>query len=78
MYTMKEPIDSAVHGKYAIPLVPDLENEMYGRDHFMLHGDSVVRPGFGSDGCIIQFYGTRVKMWESPDHRLQVVDRMVA
>lgn len=72
-YTLGEPVNSHVHGPYAIPLHPDIENEMFGRDGFMCHGDSVVNPGTASEGCVIQPYDTRVQMWESEDHRLQVI-----
>ncbi len=72
-YTMEAPILSHVVGQYAIPLKPDNENEMFGRDAFYCHGDSRVHPGFASDGCIIQTHDVRVKMWESVDHRIQVV-----
>lgn len=72
-YTMQGPINSHTHGPYAIPLLPDISNVMYGRDAFLCHGDSVVHPGFASEGCIIQDHLTRVKMWESGDHRLNVI-----
>lgn len=72
-YTMKAPVDSVTHGRYVIELVPDVGNEMYGRDAFRIHGDSIPHPGFASEGCIIQNYPTRVKIWSSGDHRLQVV-----
>jgi hypothetical protein len=77
-YTMGEPVTSHVHGPYAIPLAPDIENEMYGRDGFLCHGDSVIAPGTASEGCIIQARDTRIKMWESGDHRLEVINRMMA
>lgn len=73
-YTMRGPVDSHVHGRYAIPLDPDQLNEMFGRTGFMCHGDSVADPGTASEGCIIMPYATRVAMWESGDHRIQVVE----
>jgi len=74
-YTIEAPIDSAVHGKYAMRLIPDVLNEMFGRDGFLIHGDSVVDPGTASEGCIIQAKNTRVAIWESSDHRLEVVEK---
>jgi hypothetical protein len=71
------PVNSAVHGRYALPLTPDVGTETFGRDHFMLHGDSIPNPGFASDGCVIQPYDARVAVWQqmeqSGDYRLQVV-----
>lgn len=75
-YTFGEPVNSHVHGPYAIPLHPDIENEMFGRDAFMCHGDSLVDPGSASEGCIIQAREVRVRMWESSDHRLEVMKEM--
>ena len=72
-YVMKEVIDSPEHGPFAIVLVPKPGTEMYGRSGFLCHGDSLAHPGAASEGCIIQTYPTRVKMWDSPDHDLQVI-----
>jgi len=77
-----EPVNSATHGRYALPLTPDVGTDTLGRDHFLVHGDSVVRPGFASDGCIIEPYSARVAMWTdmqaSGDYRLEVVGRLDA
>ena len=73
-YTLQGPVDSHVHGRYAIPLEPDQLNEMFGRTGFMCHGDSMTNPGDASEGCIIMPHEVRVSMWESNDHRLQVVE----
>lgn len=72
-YTIGAPVNSHVTGEYSLPLDPDVTNEMFGRADFLIHGDSIIHPGFASDGCIIQAYEVRVKVWESGDHRLQVV-----
>lgn len=34
-------------------LSPDPATDVHGRDHFLLHGDSVKTPGAGSEGCLI-------------------------
>lgn len=34
-------------------LTPYVENQMCGRDGFMIHGDSSAHPGEASDGCIV-------------------------
>lgn len=54
-------------------LIPDAANEMFGRDGFLIHGDSVAAPGTASEGCIIMGHPTRELVASSPDHRLQVV-----
>jgi hypothetical protein len=76
IWTIGEPVNSATHGRYAMMLTPAAETETFGRDHFLMHGDSIPNPGFASDGCIIQPYDARVKVWESGDHRLQVVGKL--
>lgn len=75
LYTIEAPINSVVHGRYAMHLDPDPSNEMFGRDMFLIHGDSITDPGSASEGCIIMGYQIRVKIWESGDHRLVVVEK---
>jgi hypothetical protein len=75
-YTICAPVNSHTHGEYAMGLTPDVGNETFGRDHFLMHGDSIPHPGFASEGCIIQSHAIRVKVWESGDHRLEVVATM--
>jgi len=75
-YTMEPPRDDTRVGKYAIPLVPDESNEMFGRSAFFIHGDNMEHPGahVASDGCMIQDHDVRVRIWtDSADKRLQVV-----
>lgn len=59
-------------GAYVFPLVPDPSNQMYGRSGFYCHGDTNP-PGNASEGCIVQPHDTRVEMYESDDHTIQVV-----
>ena len=75
-YTIEAPVDSKVHGPYALGLMPDSMNEMFGRSGFLMHGDSLVAPGSASEGCIIQPRAARETIWESGDHHLQVVETM--
>lgn len=72
-YTKGEAYDSATHGPITIPLEPDATNQMFGRDEFKCHGDSVKEPGTASEGCIIQGHAARVEFSTSPDDRLEVV-----
>jgi|YelNatPaOPRAMG01_1025707.scaffolds.fasta_scaffold90901_3 hypothetical protein len=53
-YQLGKPFNSDHTGDYSIPLIPDPENEMYGRSQFLCHGDDREHPGEASLGCIIQ------------------------
>lgn len=72
MYTIGAPHDTDTHGPYVLPLTPDATNKMYGRDSFLLHGDSVHAPGTASKGCVCIPRSAREAVWNSGDHRLQV------
>jgi hypothetical protein len=62
-----------LHGPYVLPLNPNPDNEMFGRDGFLIHGDSVVHPGTASEGCIILDRDIRDKVGASKDKQLIVV-----
>ncbi len=72
-YVMGQPIDHPHLGPFAIPLIPDPTNEMFGRDEFFIHGDSITNPGTASKGCIIASKVLRSEMYSSHDTLLQVV-----
>lgn len=76
-YDMQEPFDSPIHGPYVIRLMPDVENQMFGRSGFLIHGDSIERPGQASEGCIILPRFAREIMWQGGDHRLRVVSELL-
>lgn len=73
MYTIYAPHDSTTVGKYAMRLLPDPQNEMFGRSSFYMHGDAIHDPGNASHGCIVMDRTVRELVWDSGDHRLQVV-----
>ena len=73
LYTINPPVDTQTHGPYVLWLTPDPTNEMFGRSAFGIHGDSLVNPGWASDGCIILPHEVRVLIWQSGDHLLEVV-----
>jgi hypothetical protein len=52
-YKIGSPHDSITHGPFVLPLEPDPQNVMFGRTHFLVHGDSVQSPGTASEGCIV-------------------------
>ena len=75
-YTIEPPTNSTHCGQEAFPLVPDAQNQMFGRSGFFLHGDSLSHPGGGSDGCIVQARAVRdavEKIRSAKNNRLQVV-----
>lgn len=74
LYTIDTPIDTADHGPFVLPLIPDEDNEMFGRTGFMCHGDRLEGPsGLASEGCIILSRHIRSKLWDSGDHQLEVI-----
>lgn len=52
-------------------LIPDADNEMYGRTDFLCHGNNATNDA--SLGCAIADHDTRVTISTSTDNRLQVV-----
>lgn len=52
-YLIGYPHDSETLGKYVMELKPDVNNQMFGRAGFFLHGDSLEHPGEASEGCIV-------------------------
>jgi hypothetical protein len=77
LYRIHEPVDTVTHGPYVLRLEPDASNEMFGRDGFLIHGDSVIHPGTASEGCIILPRGIREEIWKSRDHDLRVVSGLL-
>lgn len=71
LYTLGIPVDHSRLGAFAIPLIPDSSNEMYGRGDFYMHGDTVPS-GNASEGCIILPRSTREAAHASSDQRIQV------
>lgn len=73
LYTILAPEEGHPTGPYTLPLVPDATNVMFGRSEFRIHGDSLESPGNASDGCIVMPPEARRHIWESGDHRLEVI-----
>ena len=72
-YTLGLPVPQSHLGPFAIPLVPDESNDMFGRGDFYMHGDRTAAPGSASEGCIIMPRAVRDMVWASSDHRITVV-----
>jgi hypothetical protein len=77
IYTFGEVVLKSTLGPFAIPLIPDKLNNMFGRGHFYVHGDTSPS-GNASEGCIIMARSVRNEMYESLDHRLEVVNHKEA
>jgi len=72
-YSIGAPEDTVTHGPFVLPLTPDAANQMFGRDGFLIHGDSVVEPGTASRGCIIMARPVRDEVATSGDAALEVI-----
>lgn len=59
-------------GKHVLRLVPDPNNQMFGRSGFFIHGDSIRAPGTASNGCIILPLTVRYQILDSGDRVLKV------
>lgn len=74
VYRIGDPFNSPTHGPYCLRLLPDVANEMFGRDNFLIHGDSHAHPGEASNGCIIQARAVREIIHDSGDRHLEVIE----
>lgn len=73
-YTLGTVVMQSQLGPFAIPLMPDASNEMYGRSGFFCHGDKANPPRSASHGCIIMARAVRDKLYASTDRRICVVN----
>jgi hypothetical protein len=71
LYTFQSPVLHSKLGPFAIPLLPDSANIMFGRGDFFCHGDTTPG-GNASMGCLIMPRVIRNLMWASVDHQLLV------
>lgn len=72
IYTKGQVVLKSHLGPFAIPLKPDKDNDMGGRGHFYMHGDTNPS-GNASQGCIIQWRAVREDFYNSKEKRLKVV-----
>ena len=72
-YTIGAPFDSRDHVPYVMHLTPESTNEMYGRGGFLIHGDSIARPGEASKGCIIMSRDVRERVGRCDNKQLRVI-----
>jgi len=67
------PVNTHDHGPYVLTLKPAPATETFGRNGFLVHGDSIESPGCASHGCVIMPRPVREQVWNSGDHDLKVV-----
>lgn len=72
-YRIGAPFTHHHAGPYAMRLTPINGTNTFGRDGFLIHGDSMAHPGEASNGCVIEGLRTRQTIWNSNDHVLEVV-----
>lgn len=74
IYTFGEVVLQSQLGPFAIPLIPDPTNEMYGRGGFYCHGDTMAMDKSASEGCIIMPRLVRNSMYRGTDRKVEVVE----
>lgn len=67
-----EPVHGHL-GTNVAALIPDSDNEMFGRSEFYLHGRKSLTDMDASLGCIVLDKGPRLKVINSPCKRLEVI-----
>lgn len=74
-YLIMPPVDHPRLGPFALRLIPDETNHMYGRSDFWVHGPSKNPSRYGNEskGCIIMDRVKRIKLWESGILKLEVI-----
>jgi hypothetical protein len=73
VYGIGPPHDTTTHGPHVMPLTPELGTNTFGRDGFLIHGDSVAHPGTASHGCIILPRNVRDQISASGDFQIEVI-----
>lgn len=72
MYTISEASTHPRLGALSMHLMPDPNDEMYGRSGIYIHGDNSRLNHSASLGCIVLPHDVRQMLSESPDKRLEV------
>jgi len=73
LYTIGQPHNSDSTGPFTMDLIPDPNNNMYGRSEFRIHGASKIDPQLSSEGCIVMPRAVREQIWNSGDRQLEVI-----
>ena len=72
-YTRGQVIEGSHLGAFAIQLIPNPYNQMYGRAGFFMHGDNSEGNQSASEGCLIFPRSIRQEFHDSEDSMLNVV-----
>ena len=72
-WNMTVIFDHPAKGPRCIRLDPKEGTVTFGRDGFLVHGDSISNPGHASEGCIILGRVHRELIWGTNDRDLEVV-----
>jgi len=72
-YQIGPSFDSETHGPMVMRLTPEPDTNTFGRGGFLIHGDSILKPGSASLGCVIMPRLVRVEISASDDKVLEVV-----
>ena len=73
-YYIARPVEHTHLGPFALPLLPDPANEMFGRGGFFAHDDTPRAPGHASEGCPVLPFAWRNAMAASDDKVFDVVE----
>lgn len=79
LYSIGAPRDDPRTGPFSLPLVAHDGNQMFGRDGFFMHGDSIEHPGVeeASHGCIVIAREFREAVWSERFGPLAAVDHIL-
>jgi hypothetical protein len=75
VYTITAPYENTHTGPYTMNLIPNENNNMFGREDFRIHGAAFENPELSSEGCIIMPRPTREAIWGSGDHTVEVISQ---
>lgn len=73
LYSLGAVVEGSHLGVFAIPLMPDPANEMFGRSAFYCHGDNKLGNQSASEGCIIMPPSIRRMIYAGIDSKIRVV-----
>ena len=72
-YARGQVIEGSHLGAFAIQLIPNPYNQMYGRSGFFMHGDNSEGNQSASEGCLIFPRSIRQEFHDSEESQLNVV-----